>query len=143
MSDLPLIGSQSAVERSLLTNPAQVRLDLLPPVKELRTLDLNQDLQLNDFDVKQFESIIDTLNGRRLSGLQLSTRFRTEQKNQHDSFPILYDLNRDGLFTEYDVDYFTRLIDELDEGKNSGGELAEKFRMRVFPLPSKEIRNSK
>ena len=124
-SDLPLLGGQTLVHQEGL-NP-------LPYVKQKQWLDLNRDLQLNDFDVKQFQSIIESLNGEKLTGLQLTIRFKAEQKNQKESFPLLYDLDRDGMFTSFDVDRFSEAVNKLDEGATRGSELVQKYRFEIFP----------
>ena len=128
-SDLPLLGGQNvggALVHQEGWNP-------LSYVKQKQWLDLNRDLQLNDFDVKQFQSIIENLNGEKLTGLQLTIRFKAEQKNQRESFPLLYDLDRDGLFTSFDVDRFSEAINKLDEGATRGSELIQKYRFEIFP----------
>ena len=109
----------------------------LPVVSQMRWLDLNRDLQLNDFDAKQFQAIIGSLRGEKLTGLQLTIRFRSEQKNQKESFPLLYDLDRDGMFTTFDVDAFTEVVNHLDEGATRGNELVQKFKLQLFPQERK------
>jgi hypothetical protein len=124
-ADAPLLqGSRPIV---------QTELSAVPFNEEMQLLDLNQDLNFNDFDVKQFHSIIESLNGSELTGLQLSTRFRMAQKNQKESFPLLYDLDRDGYFSPKDVDAFLGIVDELDEGASRGNELIQAYRMKIFP----------
>lgn len=132
-SDLPLLGPQSASTQMLVSNPTREGLSPLPDVERLRWMDINRDFQLNDFDVKQLQAIIENLHGEKLTGLQLSIRFKGEQKNQKESFPLLYDLDRDGMFTSFDVDYFTEIINKLDEGATDGNELVQKFRFEIFP----------
>lgn len=132
-SDLPLLGAQQTATQTLAPPRAQEPLNVVPSATQMPWMDINQDFQLNDFDAKQFEAIVESLNGERLSGLELSIRFRGEQKNQKESFPLLYDLDRDGMFTSYDVDYFTRVINQLDEGATQGNELIHKFRLAIFP----------
>ena len=100
---------------------------------EFRLLDLNQDLHLNEFDFKQFQSIVEEFNANDLTGLQFSTRFRNAQRNQGEPFPLLYDLDRDGIFSERDFDALSRLVSELDEGATRGKELVHLYRMRLFP----------
>ena len=128
-SDLPLLNGTG--------NPS-TNASPLPDIKELRGLDLNRDMRLNDFDVKQFQGIIESMNGEKLTGLELAIRFRTEQKNQRESFPVLYDLDRDGMFTAYDVDYFTELINKINEGDGSlrANELIQKYKLQIFPQKS-------
>lgn len=92
---------------------------------------MNRDLEFNDFDLRQFQNIVESLHGEKLSGLELSIRFRVAQKNQKDSFPILYDLDRDGMFTPYDVDYFTEVINKLDEGNTRGNQLVQNFKFQL------------
>ena len=103
----------------------------LPNRDEMRQLDINHDLQLNDFDVKQFQNIVENLRGEKLRGIQLSSRFRIAQKNQKDSFPIFYDLDRDGMFTPYDVDYFMQVVSKLDKGRSHGTELIQNFKSQL------------
>ncbi len=129
VADLPLLGAQNtAAERF-----AQERLNPLSFTGQMQWLDINQDFQLNDFDAKQFQAIIESLRGQKLTGLQLVIRFREEQKNQGGSFPIAYDLDRDGMFTTYDVDAFARVINKLDEGSVRGSVLIQKFRELIHP----------
>ena len=129
VADLPLLGAQNtAAERF-----AQERLNPLSFTGQMQWLDINQDFQLNDFDAKQFQAIIESLRGQKLTGLQLIIRFREEQKNQGSSFPIAYDLDRDGMFTTYDVDAFARVINKLDEGSVRGSVLIQKFRELIHP----------
>ena len=133
-SDLQLLNPQT---QGLNTNFPKEQLDPLPVVGQMRWMDLNKDLQLNDFDVKQFQSIIESLRGEKLTGLQLTIRFRTEQKNQKESFPLLYDLDRDGMFTAFDVDAFSDVIDHLDSGADRGNELVQKFKFQFSPQDKK------
>lgn len=135
-SDLPLLGTPNVntINTQVLgPNKFREQLTSLPVVKQVQWLDINRDLQLNDFDVKQFQAIIERLHGEKLTGLQLTIRFRGEQKNQKESFPLLYDLDRDGMFTSFDVDYFTDVINKLDEGATRGKELIHKFKLQIFP----------
>ena len=132
-SDLALVGGPEVPIHRLAANPFEGQLKPLPDVERLRYFDLNQDLQLNDFDIKQFQSIVENLHGDRLSGLQLIIQFRKEQKNQKESFPLLYDLDRDGMFTPYDVDFFTDMVNKLDKGASRGGELVQSLKMEIFP----------
>ena len=81
--------------------------------------------------MKQFQNIVENLHGEKLSGLQLSIRFRIAQKNQKDSFPVFYDLDRDGMFTPYDVDYFMQVINKLDEGASRGSQLIRNFKLQL------------
>lgn len=133
-SDLPLLaGAQSQTPQKLNIEPLKPEFSRAVDVKQLQWLDLNRDLQLNEFDVKQFQSVIESLNGEKLTGLQITIRFREEQKNQRESFPLLYDLDRDGMFTVYDVDYFTEVVNQIDEGALYGSELIQKYRFQIFP----------
>lgn len=132
-SDLALLGGPEVPTQRLAANPFEGQLKPLPDVEQIRHFDVNQDLQLNDFDVKQFQSIVENLQGERLSGLQLIIQFRKEQKNQKESFPLLYDLDRDGMFTPFDVDYFTELVNKLDRGASRGNELVQSLRMEILP----------
>ena len=137
LSDFPLLGAQNT---TMLGQDTKVEKLALPSnVEQLRWLDINRDLQINDFDVKQFQSIIESLNGEKLTGLQLTIQFQGEQKNQQGSFPLLYDLDRDGMFTSFDVDYFSDVINKLDEGASRGIELIHKFRLQIFPPTNQEI----
>lgn len=135
-TDLGHFGVPEAGAPRFRENSFTDHLKPLPDLKEIRWFDLNRDLQLNDFDIKQFESIIENLHGGQLTGLQLSIRFKGEQKNQKDSFPILYDLDRDGMFTSFDVDYFTQMVNRLDEGATHGNELVQKLKLRIYPHES-------
>ncbi|MBI4372372.1 MAG: hypothetical protein HY585_01440 [Candidatus Omnitrophica bacterium] len=128
-SDLAPLTGQNA---GRMITP-QEELNPLPYVKQNQWLDLNRDLKLNDFDVKQFQSIVESLNGQKLTGLQLAIRFKGEQSNQRESFPLLYDLDRDSMFTSFDVDRFTELVSELDNGADSGNELIQKYRLQIYP----------
>ena len=130
-SDLSVLTPQ--MNPSLGINPVNQELSAGFSVEEVKRFDINRDTQLNEFDVKQFQSIIESLNGEKLTGLELSARFRSAQKNQRESFLVLYDLDRDGLFTSKDVELFTNAIQTIDTGATSGKDLIEKFRMRVFP----------
>ena len=137
-SDLSVFTPQaSGAQTALGINPAYEELNALPLVQPMKWLDINHDDSLNEFDVKQFQAIIESLNGEKLSGLDLATRFRNAQKNQNESFPILYDLDRDGMFTANDVDSFSEAINQVDEGATKGSELTERFRLRVFPVNKK------
>lgn len=105
-----------------------------------RWLDINRDLQLNDFDFKQFEAIVEKLQGADLSGKELIARFRLQQEEKMELFALIYDLDRDGKFTPYDVDYFAELVGSLDESGAldseaavDGSELVKEFRERLFP----------
>ena len=133
-SDFQLLGSQT---QTMSANLPKEQLNPLPVVPQMRWMDLNKDLQLNDFDVKQFQSIIESLRGEKLTGLQLTIRFRSEQKNQKESFPLLYDLDRDGMFTAFDVDAFTDAITHLDSGADRGDELVQKFKLQLSPQEKK------
>ena len=132
-SDLPLLGAQNTTAQ--MVGPKA--LGPLPYTGQLQWLDINRDLQLNDFDVKQFQTVIQNLRGEKLTGLQLVIQFREQQKNQKESFPIAYDLDRDGMFTTYDVDSFSQVINKLDQGSTRGSELIQKFRQRIFPQSNK------
>lgn len=129
--DAPVLNLPSNNPQMLRPATLKEMVNPFPTTEQLKWFDFNRDLQLDDFDLKQFESIIAGLKGEKLSGLQLTIRFRGAQKNQKDSFPVLYDLDRDGMFTSYDVDYFTGVINRLDEGTSLGNELVEKFRLQV------------
>ena len=134
-SDLQLLGNQNGTAEALPNTSQAARKPLipLPEIQKLREFDINHDSQLNDFDVKQFQSIIESLNGEQLTGLQIIARFRNEQKNQKESFSMLYDLNQDGLFAPSDVDYFTQIINGIDGGAVRGNELIQKFKLQIFP----------
>ncbi len=132
-ADLPLLGAQNTAAQRL----AQEQLNPLSFTGQMQWLDINRDFQLNDFDAKQFQAIIEGLKGEKITGLQLVIRFREEQKNQGGSFPIAYDLDRDGMFTAYDVDAFARVINKLDEGSTRGKELIQKFKERIYPQSNK------
>jgi len=103
----------------------------------IKPLDINEDLQFNDFDVKHFQSIVSKLNGADLTGLQLATRFRNAQKNQANSFPVLYDLDRDGYFSRQDVDKFASIVNDLGDGAMRGEELVGSYRMKISPREKK------
>ena len=145
ITDFPLLGLQHAGPQSpnqilaeaSIGNAAPAELSTERVTEQLRWMDVNRDFQLNDFDIKQFQAIVESLNGEKLTGLELTIRFKNVQKNQRESFPILYDLDRDGMFTPFDVDYFTALINRLDEGSARGIELIQKFRFQVFPQAHK------
>ena len=132
ISDLPMLSFPSSTPPQRLT-AATLKEDInpFPTAEQIRWFDVNRDLQINDFDVKQFQSIVESLHGERMTGLQLSIRFRIAQKNQKDSFPILYDLDRDGMFTPYDVDYFTEVVNKLDEGASKGTKLIQNFKTQL------------
>ena len=132
-ADLPLLGAQNTATQML----TQKQLSPISYKSPMQWLDINKDFQLNDFDSKQFQAIIKGLKGEKLTGLQLIIRFREEQKNQGGSFPIAYDLDRDGMFTTYDVDAFTRVITKLDEGSTQGNKLIQKFKERIYPQSNK------
>ncbi len=104
-----------------------------PYAGEFRLLDLNHDMKFNDFDIRQFQSIIDSLEAQDSTGLQIASRFRFAQKNQQESFPELYDLDQDGIFSEQDVTSLTNVINEFDQGASSGEEIIGRFRMRLTP----------
>ena len=128
-SDLPLLGAQNTTVQMVTSKG----LNSFPYKEQRQWLDINRDLQLNDFDVKQFQTVIQNLRGEKLTGLQLIIQFREQQKNQRESFPIAYDLDGDGIFTSYDVDSFSQVINKLDQGSTRGSELIQKFRERIFP----------
>lgn len=132
IADLPMLGPIQTNPHMLSASSLKEDINPFPAAEQIRWFDINRDLQINDFDVKQFQSIVENLHGEKLSGLQLSIRFRMAQKNQRDSFPIFYDLDRDGMFTPYDVDYFTQVINKLDEGRSRGTELIQHFK-NVIP----------
>ena len=142
-SDLPLVGQPTAsgpLPQSI-SQPRKVDLNPVSLIGEPKWFDLNRDSSLNEFDVKQFEAIVEDLSGSGLSGLEISTRFREKQKNQADSFSSIYDLDRDGMFTSYDVDYFVRLVDLLDKGSADGEELIQKFTDEIFPPFQRKTEN--
>ncbi|OGW85232.1 MAG: hypothetical protein A3C35_04685 [Omnitrophica bacterium RIFCSPHIGHO2_02_FULL_46_11] len=141
-SDLQVLGNQNGTAETL-PHVSQLDRAPFPEIKKLRQFDMNHDSQLNDFDVKQFQSIIESLNGEKLTGLQVTARLRIAQKNQKESFPVLYDLNKDGLFTSSDVDYFAQIIDEIFGGASRGNELIQSFRFQVFPAQNSEPRRKK
>ncbi len=113
---------------------------LLPDLGEIRRqrsghrrwLDINRDLQLNDFDIKQFEAIIEKLEGVDSSAGELIARFGLQREEQTTVFPLIYDLDRDGKFTPYDVDYFGELVGSLDSGGVPSSELVKKFREKIY-----------
>jgi hypothetical protein len=113
--------------------PRTETISALPYLTEYRQLDINQDLNFNEFDVKQLSAIIDELNGLNLTGLQIATRFRSAQKNQKESFPIVYDLDRDGYFSDQDVQSMTDLVNELQGGSTKGTNLVRDYQKRIFP----------
>lgn len=133
VSDLPILGTQNPMTQVLM----EKQLSPFTYSGQKQWLDINRDLQLNDFDTKQFQAVVERLNGQKLTGLQLIIRFQEAQKNQDGPFPVVYDLDRDGMFTTYDVDAFTRLVNGLDEGASRGSELIQKFRDRIFPQRNK------
>lgn len=124
-SDLPILGMPQTGSLEQLSTRSFA--------DQFRMLDINQDQHLNEFDFKQFQAIVEEFNANELTGLQLSTRFRNAQRNQGESFHSLYDLDRDGVFSERDVDMFSGLVNELDEGVTRGNELVHTYRMRLFP----------
>ena len=137
-SDFFVLGGTRIAIHKIADPMALVENDSLSDPAEIRQLDINRDFQLNDFDVKQFEALVEKLDGLNLSREELIDRFRLQQGENADSAPLLYDLDRDGKFTPYDVDYFTGLIGALDENDGSGNavdgnELIKKFRERIFP----------
>ena len=79
-SDAPLLGVQNTTAQ-LFT---QKQLSPLTYSRHMQWqwMDINRDLQLNDFDVKQFQAIIENLHGQKLTGLQLIIWFQEAQKNQ-------------------------------------------------------------
>ncbi|MBI4368000.1 MAG: hypothetical protein HY588_01255 [Candidatus Omnitrophica bacterium] len=137
ISDLPLLGASAMATERLNQNLFREKLNPLPDIEKFQWLDLNRDLRLNDFDAKQFQNIIENLRGEKLTGLELTARFRIKQKNQAGSFLLLFDLDRDGMFTTYDVDYFTQIVNHLDEGATRGNELVQKFKFQIFPKPAR------
>ena len=132
--DFQLLATQNQTQNA---NLAKAEPNLLPSISQIRQLDLNGDRQLNDFDAEQFQDIVESLRGEKLTGLQLVLRFRTEQKNQRESFPLLYDLDRDGMFTTFDVDAFSKAISHLDEGADRGEKLVQNFKLQLFPKENK------
>ncbi len=130
VSDFALIGPGT---NQLMLNPNVIKeqLNPFPTPDQLQWFDVNRDLHINDFDAQQFETIIDSMNGDKLSGMQLTIRFRLLQKNQKETFPLIYDLDRDGMFTPFDVDYFSGLISKLDPGSSRGLQLVEKLKNEV------------
>lgn len=129
--DMPMFGLPTNSTNML--NPAflEKQINPFPTTEQLRWFDMNRDLQVNEFDVKQLENIIASLNGESLSGLQLTIRFRSAQKNQRDNFPILYDLDQDGMFTAFDVDHFTGIVNSLDQGASRGNELIQRLKNQL------------
>lgn len=99
----------------------------------LKPFDLNQDLQLNEFDAKQFQAIVESLAGEELTADQIASKFREKQEHQRESFLMIYDLNRDGRFTFQDVELFSGAVNLLDERPVRGDELIYKFREKIFP----------
>ncbi len=134
-ADLSLLGTQSTTVQML----TQKQLNPALYTESMQWLDINRDFQFNDFDSKQFQAIIEGLRGENLTGLQLIIRFREEQKNQGRSFPIAYDLDRDGMFTTYDVDAFAQVVNALDEGSTRGNRLIQKFKERIYPQSNQYI----
>jgi len=129
VSDLPLFGISGSPQA--LNTSLKEDLNPFPVAEQIKWFDINRDLQINDFDLEQFENIVKSLHGEKLSGIELSVRFRIAQKNQKQSFPILYDLDRDGMFTPYDVDYFTQMVHQLDRGASQGNELIQNFKLQL------------
>ena len=113
----------------------------IPNLGEIRRFDINRDLQLNDFDVKQFEAIVEKLKGADLSARELIARFHFQREGQTAFFPLIYDLDQDGKFTPYDVDYFSEVVGALNASGipgseatvMNGNELIKAFRDRIFP----------
>ncbi len=130
ISDLPMLGVPNSGPQ-MLAGSLKEDVNPFPVAEQIRWFDINRDLQINDFDVRQFQNIVANLHGEKLSGLQLSIRFRIAQKNQKESFPVFYDLDRDGMFTPYDVDYFTQVINKLDEGASRGTQLIQNFKLQL------------
>jgi len=130
ISDLPMLGVPNSGPQ-MLAGSLKEDVNPFPVAEQIRWFDINRDLQINDFDVRQFQNIVENLHGEKLSGLQLSIRFRIAQKNQKESFPVFYDLDRDGMFTPYDVDYFTQVINKLDEGASRGTQLIQNFKLQL------------
>jgi len=128
--DMPMLAFPQA-NPQMLSSTLKEDINPFPTTEQIKWFDVNRDLQVNDFDLKQFETIVESLHGEKMSGLQLTIRFRVAQKNQRDSFPILYDLDRDGMFTPYDVDYFTQVVNKLDEGASRGNELIQNFKLQL------------
>lgn len=124
-SDLPILSGK----------PMDVpnRLHDLPDTRLFEPFDLNRDLRLNEFDVKQFQTIVDSLNGTDLSGLEIAARFRSAQTYHRESFPLLYDLDRDGNFSSRDVESFSALVDQLGGSTMKGEKLVHSFSLRIFP----------
>ena len=60
-SDFPLLGTPDLQMQRLATNPFEGQLKPIPDVDQLRYFDVNRDLRLNDFDIKQFRTIIENL----------------------------------------------------------------------------------
>lgn len=131
ISDLPVLGLPNSGPQLLTASTLKEDINPFPMAEQIRWFDINRDLHVNDFDVDQFRNIIESLHGEKLSGLQLSIRFSIAQKNQRDAFPISYDLDRDGMFTPYDVDYFTQVVSKLDEGASRGHQLVRIFRHQL------------
>ena len=122
-NDLALAEQQTplAQKQTLLTN-------------QLKPFDLNYDLQLNEFDAKQFQAVIESLSGDSLTGKQLASKFHEKQERQKESFLVIYDLNRDGRFSYADVEAFAKAVQLLDEPQMTGDELIYKFREKILPL---------
>lgn len=131
ISDIPILSFQNSNPQMLAASTLKEDINPFPTAEQIRWFDMNRDLEFNDFDLRQFQNIVESLHGERLSGLELSIRFRVAQKNQKESFPILYDLDRDGMFTPYDVDYFTEVINQLDEGNSRGNQLIESLKFQL------------
>ncbi len=130
ISDSPMLNITDSSSQKL-AGSLKEDINPFPVAEQIRWFDINRDLQVNDFDVKQFQNIVENLRGEKLRGIQLSSRFRIAQKNQKDSFPIFYDLDRDGMFTPYDVDYFMQVVSKLDKGRSHGTELIQNFKSQL------------
>ncbi len=130
ISDLPMLSFPNSGPQ-MLTSTLKEDINPFPTAEQIRWFDINRDLQVNDFDIDQFQRIVESLHGEKLSGLQLSIRFQSAQKNQRESFPISYDLDRDGMFTPYDVDYFTQVVNKLDAGASRGNQLIRNFKVQL------------
>ena len=131
ITDIPILNFQNSNPQMLSASSLKEDINPFPVAEQIRWFDINRDLEFNDFDLKQFQNIVESLHGESLTGLQLSIRFRVAQKNQKNSFPILYDLDQDGMFTPYDVDYFTEVINKLDEGNSRGNQLIQNFKLQL------------
>ena len=73
ITDFPLLGLQHAGPQSpnqilaeaSIWNAAPAELSTERVTEQLRWMDVNRDFQLNDFDIKQFQAIVESLNGEK------------------------------------------------------------------------------